>query len=386
MPLKRKPNPHRAIANRNARGVTTKRAFTAGKSRIHSISKADDNERGDPLILIPGEYPIMSSGGQFIEDPSERPVDAWFGSLTHGLKLGKKYRTAVCSAGYDSMRPRSCVYCYANDQKMENVGPIREKYSITVLHLAEYIKVTVKDRDTDKPIQKKSGDGFAFWWNQLPRDKGDRAKLVEEAKKYHGTKPSDYMKFGHTKYLELGGVHYSAITQYGVDLANTCGSCGGELLAVSIMCHSCNEIMMAGQSPEDIIRSYQGLARCPKCGGDVDNVVLDYECVDCNEPEPVDIYSTVIFLRRDGEGAQTKVTMVRTRAMEKFSIPDQYKNDDGDGVPEMLAKIEPFDFSKMVVPDTLAKQSEALGIPNPYAESGSSDYDEKDNVGYGKED
>jgi hypothetical protein len=381
------PNPRLASRNKSKRGVSTgRKGYTGGKSRQHYIVKEKDKDgkrvdRSDAIILLPGEYPVYHQNNEFIEEPEDRPIDHWHGSMMHsGMKVGKKFLSAQCSAGYDPQRPKDCVFCKKVEDGVDYIKPPREHFYITIFHLAPYIKTLITD-DAGKPKTNQKGD-FSYWWQQIPWDPDEATKALKESKRFFGDK---YRRFGLQKYLCLPPTQYDVLVNKGPDLQKHCASCHeGQLTPLAIACeHRGCGMYTPYKNPNELLRVYDGMDACPNCDGDLDGIRIDYDCDCCNDPDPTNIYDCVLWIRRDGEGAKTNINVLRHRSIVRFKIPEEYGPAT---VEELLEEVKPFDFPAMTKPDSLRDQAKYIGVDNPYAGDGGTDYDKDGGERYGKDD
>lgn len=359
------------------------------------------------ILLCPGTYEdhhpdaIKDNGGT-------PPVKPYFSCPTHTYKYKEKgkdqFRTRRCAEGWDGSEG-DCLGCHELSQGDKRVGFKRKQYSINIIHFALYHKADLKGADgktrrfeEDAPDGKhKRGDPIRGWQEvtrRRDRDEimDDLENLIEEGE----------VALFRKKYLKVGKNHLENLMEI-ADRAKTRCRCGGRTEPVVFFCQGCGDeltnVVDANMDANERDNYALERQRCDGCGV-VDFPDVEYECDECDEPEPLEYWEVVAKIRKVGENTSSTITIEEIMPIYEFELQDGYGiiefdddnepvlDEDGDFVlAEDIAKLasNPFDFDTIHTPmdnDYIAK---ILGVENVFGDKGAKGYGASKRRGRGRD-
>lgn len=348
----------KAAQNAEAPRPSFRKSSTAWKYR-HRIT---DDTRGEPLILVPGEYPYpWDKNGIYIQDASKRPLMPYYTFYKHTIKLAeKKYRSFICSAGLDNLNQQPCLGCY-----IEQKGDRRSKRgltaALTAVSLMWYHKVPQKD-DSGQVRTSESGEPYT----NLEKCTGPGCPHCA----------AGYEKvFGRRVYLELGTGHLDDLVGIEEGISQQCPVCTTPMDITYYVCPECGASLIdcrQAAAPPDILATAASRptvcpdATCPSHNRATNpsGTVIPEPYLECGngcefgDEDMIDFWNRVLYLRR----ADKALALVTSVDINRLKVPGI----EPEALKERIAALrKPFDFEEIITPDGLKKQSEVIGIPVP---------------------
>lgn len=323
--------------------------------------------KGRPYLIIKGSYPAyVDIDGNYIENPEDRPLVEAYTVKMHRrravLPNGKSiFKEEACSRGWDPDNPQPCGACEENKQILES-NPNEKKiydpsmtYYFSAIDLGYWHKSPVISKKTGEQIKHNSGDLQGqpmFTWTECSGKKCELCKQGVER------------VFGRRGIIRVGQGHLSNIIQIEQDLKSRC-SCGGELEVVAVKCSKCGtEYDINIETDEDLEELLFNPLNCKECGYSELPVEI-FECTDCDKPRPVNLYKHVVWLRKTGEGTDSKIDLGGHMTVKEFAEKFLPGPDEGgySSIKELVKDLYvPIDFEKIFKPRDLETQIKYLGL------------------------
>jgi len=338
---------------------------------------------GDPVMIIAGSYEeYIDENGNFIAEPKERPLLPAYHYREHRMVIGKSFRSLVCREGWDPDDRKDCVPCYLKEHDPEKwakvidsrqkqgktvPGKPRDAWAHTVVVLKSCHSVPAIHKATGKEITRQDGSAVM--------------ETVEcEGRNCKHCKEGHDMVFGRRAWWSTGSLHYDHLLGISDNIAQSCKNCGGRIMATKLVCKKCSAILLdrtsTQHSDEQIEQQAHKQVYCHNCGSrdfpvDVDGLTCD----GCSDPVRADLTEMVIWLKRQGEGTQTAVQMVRCQTPKEFQVPEAFKGESNFVLDIVQDLMSPFDFEQGVLkPPPLKVQAARIDVENPFGEENPSDH------------
>lgn len=354
------------------------------KKTQNLINKLRPNEPvGDPIILVEGAYADpydLDASGQPTIQAAKHFYEHSIAKMVNGQE---RFDSFVCSAGPNPHTPQPCVGCSEVDRgQNKSVGQARQQWAFNIKHLVPYHKVPLVDKQT-KQIVYKTNNGQKT--NEPVMITRQCNNGTPERRSFE--KPCEYcqqgapIQWGDVRVYQLGKNHLDALLAIDQELQTKCAGCGTRVLVTGYDCEGCGNVvidlaqMQVTNEQLDAYLKNPYQCQCGKvaklkpiydCGYDPSGMAkVQGGCPDSVEPRPMSIFDVVVFLNREGEGQQTKVVVSTPIPKQMFRTPD------GRTLDQISADLDKglFNLDEMYKEPATDEQSQALNIPNPYAQS-----------------
>lgn len=341
----------------NEKNRQPKHASSGGYRNRHVIT---EDPTGDQLILLPGEYDdYWDENGLFVPDPEKRNKLPYYTYIRH--RDSKQWKLGhTCSAGYDPHHQQPCLGCFIKQypQRFPQLNlKVAKQYCFNAIHLAWYHKVQIRNKDTGQPV------------------------FDQEGKPFMGYEPCKFMNcefcqqglekvYARKVYLDIGVGHLKRLGGMEEQFATQCAICGGQLMTVAYKCPSCGQIMLDLRSnplqPETARMYAEQPKPCQACHQSGFPVPM-VECRDAHRhptgyiTRPRSLFKSRLTLYRQ-KAANDKGTDIVLRNWEEVN-PAEMIPGLGKPLGERLNELlEPFDFDKVILMDTIDQQAKKLDI------------------------
>lgn len=309
-----------------------------------------------PPMDIPTKFRLVESTGTDLQgNPAifHQYVDHYVKRSERGLICSKKWVTD--EGGYIKDIGGKCLACSEVDHGATDINT-RVVHALEGFHMAYYHLIQAKDRNTGKPLFSEYN--------------GEKKPIMN--KEECTGRGCEYCKKGVEKVLgrrviwQAGVFAMDALKSFLSDISRKCRNCGGDLRVVAFGCPSCGEVLVtvddSSMSDKELVIYNQTVHECPACKT-VDLPDRYFECSDCNNGAPMEMYDVEFEVKRIGSGLKTQVV---------FSNPV---------VKPLPAHLEKelerkWDLSKVFQPDDFDYQAKVLKMDNPYSEGGKEQHEE----------
>lgn len=331
--------------------------------------RLDHNKMGKEqgILLIAGEYEDRRP--ESIERNSSGTTLTYHSRHVHTFALpGKKgaaagYRSTTCRRFYDGSACLACDEFERGNKKIDggrkSKAKPRSKFSINAIEFDLYEQIDATDRDgkvlrydNDHPEGKyKRGDVIKRWTSV--ENLKDRKQMLANPDGLADLVDDGEIRLWRKAFLEVGFGHLGCIEEIADKAAEMC-RCGGNLTKVGFKCSNCGHTLLninTDDATEDMLASFdKERETCPKCSV-TEFPDPEYECDDCDQPEPYSWDQVVAFLHKSGEGAQTTVVIDKVVPLDTFLAADGRAiiETDKDGLA-LLDENENFKFIEEIAP------------------------------------
>lgn len=290
-----------------------------------------------PILLTRGEYPMKGTEKNELateEDPE--PMAYYHTCLSHGVKLKPSgpgsYYTARCNLDAGD---EDCLLCFAKEHVGDRRVSTKWLYSFNVLHLDLYERVQKTDYKSGKPLffdrdtkNHKKGDPIMTWQHvERPRDRKeilDSLAESDELLEMGEDGEEGGVRLFSKKYIEVGRGHRDQLVEIDEAAAAMC-RCGGNLTPVAFKCEACEEEIMdveeANMTPAEVKAFAEQRQRCDHCGH-VGHPLQEPICDSCDEPTPLTAFDVVAWVRRKGEGTNSRIDVEKIERLDEFEFPN----------------------------------------------------------------
>jgi len=298
------------------------------------------------IRLIPGNYPTFEGGRapyfEYVEHYSDRCK-----------------RTFICNRHYKLVDDKlkgvgNCVSCYERDNGAKDVS-FRPLYGLLLIHLDFFYLIPAADKDGKALIYQQDSK-----WHKTGDPIMNRVLCSDAEEDDPKVRRAGYEKvFGKLEHWSMGSQHMVALTAKTADLEKEC-TCGGKIDIPLWTCAGCDHDVIDVQSdpelwtPKKVREVTGGPHECKKCDTN-DFLNPNYDCSDCNDPDPLRLWDVDLEVRREGEGTKSMLIIGRHHAQK---IDERVK----DLIPTRDI------LHRVFVGDSHQYQSKNLRVKNPFAE------------------
>jgi len=289
------------------------------------IPHEDVMSRGVPILFHPERYLDP-------RDPLRKRMVPFYPYVEHGVqrltgKVPVNMGTFLCSAGWDPRAPQPCLGEFFVDHAtgaQRKLVTTRSMLAVGVIVLAWFHKVPTLGPNGAYKINDETKEP---WYNY----ELCTAPVCEHCKREHPPSLAEFFRertFGQVRYLALGRNHWEHLGSIDELAMHKC-ACSGYISVTELGCPNCMELLLDARAmPERDIESVLATEQtCPHCKTRIAPVAR-YSCDRCADPRRLSLLPeertipAVAWLRREGEGQNSKVSMVDTRAATDFRILD----------------------------------------------------------------
>ncbi len=301
-------------------------------------------------------------------------------------KNGKPWRESiVCTAGPNPHAPKPCVGCFQNDAGNKSVGGSRQQWAFNVKHLAPYHEVPLVDRKNGQIVMKKDKPNEPVMVLEACQVGSPSERLFNMENGHF--QPCEYCQrnipliYGAPKVYVLGKNHFEELLKVNDHLEQTCANCLTRLVKVAFDCATCGnellnlantqfvneQIKQYGESPQQCGCGFTGLPRpIYECGFHPSGMYkVPNGCPQNVEPRPLSIFSTVLYLHKEGDGTQSKLIVSPPIPIQHFRTATG--NADLDQWLKLPHLSRTFNLHDMFKPMSTDEQAKKCGVADPYA-------------------
>lgn len=290
----------------------------------------------------------------------------------------EQYRDEPCSAGSDPHNPQPCVGCAAMDAGDKSVG-VSDAYVFGLVHLIPYHTHPLVDWQTKQIKTKQDGSPILTYAECAGRlcnfcrvTRGEQPVITPGTDWAGWQQGQITTTFGHRRYLELGKSHLSNLEGFDNIVSSLCGTCRSQLSTEGYGCETCNSLVIDmsvdQRSDEQIAEAVSKLYPCMTCN----RGVLLKESVTCEACEVSgrtfrqdNLFNSVIYLFRQGEGTKSQIMMQRHQSLDELGalLTSQGWLRDGKTIHQLIQEVgQPYDFAEIFKPRSAQEQQKKLGM------------------------